>query len=183
MSHTRKKTLQHALCLIRVVMLRQSLILWMSHVAHANESGHTYGRVMACIWMMHVIYTWMSQVTHMNESCHTREWVISHMSINHCTHVKQCCSVETVPDIMDESCHTYARVRSHIWMRHVTHMNKSCHTHAKRPCNTATHTAAHTAKHTATHTHYLEWHTHDSRTESYSMVTHARKKPTLQHTR
>ena len=37
--------------------------IWKSHVAHMNESCHTYEWVMSHIWM--------SRVTHMNESCHT----------------------------------------------------------------------------------------------------------------
>jgi len=44
---------------------------WMSHVAHMNESCHTYEWVMSHIWMSHV--------THMNESCHIYEWVMSHI--------------------------------------------------------------------------------------------------------
>jgi len=37
----------------------------MSHGTHMNESCHTFGSVMAHVWISHV--------THMNESCHTYE--------------------------------------------------------------------------------------------------------------
>jgi len=45
--------------------------IWMSHVAHMNESCHTYEWAMSHIWMSHV--------THMNEPCHTYEWAMSHI--------------------------------------------------------------------------------------------------------
>ena len=41
------------------------------HVAHMNETFHTYEGVMAHIWMSHG--------THMNESWHTYEWVMAHI--------------------------------------------------------------------------------------------------------
>jgi len=56
--------------------------IWMSHVAHMNESCHTYERVMSHIWMSHV--------THMNEWYCVCRWVMSHI---------------------DESCHTYSQWR------------------------------------------------------------------------
>jgi len=88
------------------------LHIWMSHVAHMNESCHTYEWVMSHIWMSHA--------AHMNESCHTYEWVMPHIWLSHVTH-------------MTESCRTYEWVMSHVWMSHVTHMNESCHTY--ETCN------------------------------------------------
>ena len=91
---------------------------WMSHVAHMNESCHTYEWVMSHIWMSHVArtYEWViSHITHMNESCRMDEWVMSHKWMSHVAH-------------MNESCRTYQWVVSHIWMSHVAHMNESCRT-------------------------------------------------------
>ena len=69
-----------------------------SHVAHSNESCHTYEWVMSCMRMRHV--------KHMNESCHTYIWVMSHMWMGHVTYT-------------NESCHTNEWVVSNIWMSHV----------------------------------------------------------------
>ena len=38
--------------------------------------------------MIHSSYIWMSHVAHMNESCPTYEWVMSHICMSHVTHVK-----------------------------------------------------------------------------------------------
>ena len=46
----------------------------------------------------------------------TYEWVMSHISMSHVTHI-------------NESCHTYQWVMSHVWMSPVTHINESCHTY------------------------------------------------------
>ena len=81
--------------------------IWMSHVTHIDESGHTY--------------EW-SHLPHMNESCHTYELVMPHVCMSHVTH-------------MSESCHTYEGVVSHIWMSHVTHMSESRDTYEYVLCH------------------------------------------------
>jgi len=74
----------------------------MRHVAHVNESRHTYEWVISHMWMSHV--------THMNESSHTYEGVMSH----------------TCEWVMS---HTYEWVMSHINESCHTHMNETCHTY------------------------------------------------------
>ena len=74
----------------------------MSHVAHIDESCHTY------VWVMSHIC--MSHVTHMKESCRTYERVLLHISTSHVAHI-------------NESCHTYEWVMSHIWMSQGTHQH------------------------------------------------------------
>jgi len=102
-------------------------IIWVSHVAHMNESRHLYGwfrsQVMSHVCTSHVTYMslfilhiWMSHVAHMNEPCYTYEWVMSHIWMSHVTH-------------MNESYHTYESGMSHVWMSHVTLMNQPYHTY------------------------------------------------------
>jgi len=74
----------------------------MKHVTHANESCHTYKRVMSRIQTSHAI--------HPNDSLvNTNESSFAH----------------TI-----RSCHTYRLAMSHIQMSRVTHMNESCRTGA-----------------------------------------------------
>ena len=57
---------------------------------------------------------------------HTCEWIMSHMWMNHGTHVNESwhtCTTTTKPIASNIS------VMSHMWMRHVTHINESCHTY------------------------------------------------------
>jgi len=81
--------------------------IWVSHVAHLNESGQTYEWVMSHIWRV-MSHIWMSHVTHMNdthmnESCHISCAWIAVLSLN-------------------ESWHIYACVMSH----HLCIIGKSC---------------------------------------------------------
>ena len=75
-----------------------------------DEACHKYEWVVSHIWMNHV--------THMSESCHTYEWIMSHVWMSPVTH-------------MNESCHTHEWVMSHTWMSHIKHMNESCHTYQR----------------------------------------------------
>ena len=59
--------------------------VWMSYVAHMNESCHTYEWVMSNVWM--------SYVTHMNESCHLYESVMSHVWMSYVT--RMTCLINT----------------------------------------------------------------------------------------
>jgi len=102
-----------------------TLLIRMSHVTHVNESCHTYKWVMSHIWMSHS--------THMNESRHTFEWVMSHIEwvkshiwMSHVTH-------------MNESRHMYRWVTSHTWISHVTHMNEPRHTYRWEPSTWMSH--------------------------------------------
>ena len=88
--------------------------IWMSHVAHINESCRKYEWVMSHIWMSHV--------AHMNESCRTYEWVAPHMRKSRVTHV-------------DESCRTCEWVMSHIFMSRITLVDGSCHTCEEVMCD------------------------------------------------
>jgi len=70
------------------------------HVAHMNESRHTYEWVMSHIWMLissiltFLLRSWSFNsatrlqrvMSHMNESHHTCRWVTSHIWISHVTH-------------------------------------------------------------------------------------------------
>jgi len=78
--------------------------VWMSHVAHMNESCHTYEWVMSRIWMSHV--------THMNESCHTYEWVTPHIQMSHVTYV-------------NGACHKCEEGMWHRYMSHVIHTDQA----------------------------------------------------------
>jgi len=103
---------------------RAMVHVWQSHVAHMDESYHTYDGRVPHIWMrLCVMHIWMSHITHvtdlhhasathMNASRHTYDQVMSHVWISHVTH-------------MQASCRAYEYVMSHIWRRGVTHMNVS----------------------------------------------------------
>jgi len=69
------------------VYTRVTSHIQMSHVAHTNESCHTYKWVMSRIQMSHVAHT--------NESCRAYKWVVSHVQMSHVAH---------------------ERVVSHMWM-------------------------------------------------------------------
>ena len=51
----------------------------MSHVAHINESCHTYCKVIPHIW---------GHITHLKESCHIYEGLMSHIWMSHGTHMR-----------------------------------------------------------------------------------------------
>ena len=121
--------------------------IWISEVAHMNESWHTYEWVMARIWMRHV--------THMNEAWHRYEWDMPHISMCHAAHIWWVVShihrwfwndhraawtslprknglchthdwvTNHVTHTVVSSCHTYECVTPHIWTSHVTHMTES----------------------------------------------------------
>jgi len=119
----------------------------MSHVAHTNESCHTYEWVVPQIWTR--------QVIHMNGSCHTYEWVMAHIWMSHVTHTNETCLIyEWVRHVTricpskqrhtywvmlhiqmshgthtNETCLIYEWVIPHIWTRQGMHMNGSCHTY------------------------------------------------------
>jgi len=57
--------------------------MWMSHVAHMNESCCTYE------WVM--MHTWMGHVAYMSESCCMDEYVMSHIWISHVTRIHELC--------------------------------------------------------------------------------------------
>ena len=86
------------------------------------------------------------------ESCHTYQWVTSHMSMSHVTHI-------------NEARHTYQCVTSHISMRHVAHINAARHTYQ---CGTSHISMCH-----VTHTNASR-HTYQCVTSHISMrhVTH-----------
>jgi len=101
--------------------------MWMSHVAHVDESCRT------CEWV--VSHMWISHVAHVDESCRTCEWVLSHMWMSRVAHVDQSCrTCEWVVSHMwmsrvahvNESCRTCEWVLSHTWMSPVAHVNESC---------------------------------------------------------
>jgi len=95
--------------------------IWMSHLAHMNESCRTYEWVMSYVTrtnesrLTHVNASWMSEegLKPKGNAHASYEWVMSHM-----------CAC-----VMYGSCLTYQWVMSHIWMSHVTHINGSCHTY------------------------------------------------------
>jgi len=135
-------------CKMWVMLSCKTCYVWhdshYSHVAHKNESIHTFEWVMSHIRKSHVTPT--------SKSCHTHQWVISHIQMSHVTHT-------------NESCHTYKWVMSHIQMSHVTHINKSCHTcgwvMTHQPSwrgKTQQHTATHrnTLQQTATHCNTIQ---------------------------
>jgi len=124
--------------------------LWMSHDARMNASPAWMSHVtvasicnqrafMADRKVSHGTHIWMSHVMRMYKSyiwCHTYEWVMSHLSMNHVTHMNESCNTYEWVMLhvwmshvicMNESCHTYERVMSQIWMSYVTHINESCH--------------------------------------------------------
>jgi len=75
--------------------------MWMSRVAHIDESRRTY--------------EWV-HVAHMNESCRTYKWVMSHIWMSRVAH-------------MDESRRTYEWIVLHIWISYVAYINESCYTY------------------------------------------------------
>jgi len=83
------------------------------------ESRHTYGWVMA--------HVWMSRGTHMNESCHIYEWVMAHVWMSHGTykrvmahilmsHGTHISGTQVAPLGCYESWHTYEWVMAHVYM-------------------------------------------------------------------
>ena len=119
----------------RCILVRPHI--WVSHVAHMNESCRTNERVMSHMWMSYVAHRnescrtyecvmshiWMSYVAHMNELCRTYEWAMSHIYLTHkrVTHM-QALAILCVLALMQK-----VWVRPHIWMSHVAHTNESCH--------------------------------------------------------
>jgi len=81
-----------------------------SHVAHMNESYHTYARLERW-WFLDHIYKWAMSHT----------WT-SHIRVSHVTHINQ--SWHTYACLVRSwfSSHTYELAMSHIWMSHVTYM-------------------------------------------------------------
>ena len=123
--------------------------MWMSHVAHVNESWHTYEWVTSHIWMSHD--THMNESWHtFNEWYHTCDWVTSHMHASR---------------------HTHEYVTWNTWMSHVTHMNESCHAYA---CFLNFHMFTGEQRFLdsshATHMHALR-HTYESSFHTYKRVT------------
>ena len=128
--------------------------IWMSHVAHMNESCHTYEWVMSHTWMSHVSH---SCVSHINETCytykcHTFQWVITgwrrligclnkqvifRERATNCRALLQKITCKdkasydsTIPCItIMNIAHTYWWVMWHMWMRHVSHINELCLTY------------------------------------------------------
>jgi len=121
------------------------LHMWMSYVAHVNESYRTCKWVVSCVWTSHVTRT------HMNASCqtYTRVCVVSHSHISIHIHtyvnfnqIMKICQKITAPSFAYEEVishiyewdmsHRYEWVMSHIWISHLAHMtNKSCHTYER----------------------------------------------------
>jgi len=61
--------------------------IWMSPVAHMDESRRTYE------WVM--LHIWMSPVAHMDESRRTYKWVMLHIRMSHVAHMNEsCCTYE-----------------------------------------------------------------------------------------
>jgi len=88
----------------------------MSHVAHINESCHTYECVISLIYM--------SQFTHVNASCHTYRWVMSHMWMSHVTHIHVCDNDSCI-------CVTWCIhvcELTHVYVWYDANMNESFHT-------------------------------------------------------
>jgi len=75
----------------------------MRHVAHINESYHTYQWGMSHIWMSHMSHTWIG---------------MSHIWMSHATHMNE---VSSVSDIW-----THATLDSFIWV----HMSRWTHWHS-----------------------------------------------------
>jgi len=89
--------------------------MWMSHVAHVNESCRT------CEWVMSV---WMSHVAHANESYRRCEWVKSCVtnSFIYATLIHMC-----------DACMLHARMsRTYEWVSHISLKIKRCMLHD--PC-------------------------------------------------
>jgi len=108
-----------------------------------NQSFGTYTRVMLHIWMSHVAHT--------NESCHTNERVMSHKWVSHVARMnKSYCTNERLACI-NESCHPHDRVMLHIWMSDVTHavcLYRVCRrcTYTNESCDAGERVMSHTHK-------------------------------------
>jgi len=106
---------------------------WKGHVAHTNESCHTYEWAIGALQRLrcnvdsiykrkrkyHTICTQMSHVTHVNESCHACEWVMSHIWMSHRGDAKMAHDVHTD---MSLPCHSLARKTPGVW--HDIHKKK-----------------------------------------------------------
>jgi len=137
--HTYEWVMSH-IWMSHVTHMNESCLTHEWVMSHMNESCHTYEQVMPYTCRSHVTYIRMrrvthayqrqswrralsvqrhatqikSHVTHNNEKKrHTNGWVMSHMWMNHATHV-------------NASCHEYTRVMPHLYTSHVSHVNRSC---------------------------------------------------------
>jgi len=98
-------------------------------VIHTDERGDYIRMRWLWCWCSVDAHIWMSHVAHMNESCRTYEWVTGHIWIRHVTQMNESrgtyeggdCGVDTVRMRVDDW------VMAHIWMSHGTHVNASCH--------------------------------------------------------
>jgi len=107
--------------------------IWMSVVAHMNESCHTVAHLPRSYVTHSRFHMWHTggpavqrhSVFEINESCHTYEWVMSHIRMSHVTqhytrHIHMWHTFEWVVSHMNESCHTAA----HMTHWHVTHRRR-----------------------------------------------------------
>jgi len=65
--------------------------IWMRHVPHINKSRHTYQRVIPGV-VPRLPTARPPRATfskYINASCHMYEWVISHISMSHITHINE----------------------------------------------------------------------------------------------
>ena len=148
--------------------------IWMNHIAHVNESRHTYERVMS--------HTWMRHVTHTDESCHTYEWVMSYIRKSRCVIHDGVATIGRLLKIIGFFCRIWSlllgsfaketynfkeptdrsqpiysfllKMPGLVWVA-LQHTATHCDTlqHTATHCNTLQHTATHcdTLRHTATH--------------------------------
>jgi len=85
----------------------------------------------------------MSHGTYVNESCHANEWVVSHIWMNHVTHMKIAWNSWVLICHMCTYCACACACVCHIWMSHATNVNESGHTwkmshvtHINESCHT-----------------------------------------------
>jgi len=159
-----------------------------SYVTRMNESCHTYGWVMAHIWVSHgtraiwSCHPYGSRVQHKNESCrpfsHAYQCITDTYQCITDTQkkIESCHPYEWIAThSMDELCHAYEWVMAHIWVSHGTHMSESCHTYEWVMAHIWVSHGTHSTN-ILQHLFHDSYHTFSVTTHSYTfIVTHMNK--------
>ena len=114
--------------------------IWMRRVTHSYKGvlmppvcDMTHSCVrhdsLKCVtWLIlfegRVTHTYKGVLSHTGGNTSTqREWVMSHTSLSHVTHMNESCRTQVATLVLkeNESCHTLYWVMSHTWMSHVAH--------------------------------------------------------------
>jgi len=132
---------------ISYIWISRVAYMWMNRTIQMKKSCRT-SRTLYLYCHTDVWGMW--HIAHINESCHTYKWVMSHRWMSHVaqrerrilipycyndTHVRRCDRRISHPFFCLGS-ESYKRVTSHIWMSRVAHVWMHHMTHMNEPCRT-----------------------------------------------